>query len=126
MTRKLIDADRQAVDLVLDRFTTMDRDDSVITVGGAPPEVHVELAAPSEGENIVADFHATGLTLGRHPLELLRHKLTERRFRPTAEISQTADRATGRVAGIVTCRRQRSRHATEMAGGVRRVCSTTQ
>ncbi|MDB5815022.1 MAG: error-prone polymerase [Rhodocyclales bacterium] len=71
-----------------------------------PPEAHVELPAPSEGENIVADFHATGLTLGRHPVELLRHKLTERRFRPTVEIRQSADRAAGRVAGIVTCRQK--------------------
>jgi error-prone DNA polymerase len=40
---------------------------------------HVEglplLPAPTEGEDIVADYRAFGLTLGRHPLALLRHEL---------------------------------------------------
>ena len=30
------------------------------------------LSAPTEGENLVADYASTGLTLGRHPLALLR------------------------------------------------------
>jgi error-prone DNA polymerase len=34
-----------------------------------------ELAAPSEGEDIVGDYRAQGLTLGRHPLALLRPQL---------------------------------------------------
>jgi hypothetical protein len=42
MTRKLTDQDRQAVDLVLDRFTTMAREDGVIAVDGAPAEPHVQ------------------------------------------------------------------------------------
>ena len=33
------------------------------------------LATPSEGEDIVADYASVGLTLGRHPLALLRAKL---------------------------------------------------
>ena len=33
------------------------------------------LAAPSEGADIVADYASLGLTLGRHPLALLRGKL---------------------------------------------------
>ncbi|MFZ6731178.1 hypothetical protein ACO0LG_04560 [Undibacterium sp. Ji42W] len=30
-------------------------------------EEHVDLAAPSEGETIVADYQSLSLTLGRHP-----------------------------------------------------------
>ena len=35
-------------------------------------EADPELAAPTEGQDIVADYRALGLTLGRHPLALLR------------------------------------------------------
>jgi hypothetical protein len=42
MNRKLTDQDRQAVDLVLDRFSTMAREDGVIAVDGAPAEPHVQ------------------------------------------------------------------------------------
>jgi DNA polymerase III alpha subunit len=34
----------------------------------------VEMEAPSEAENIVADYRHLGLTLGRHPLALLRQR----------------------------------------------------
>ncbi|MGI4985653.1 MAG: error-prone DNA polymerase, partial [Janthinobacterium lividum] len=37
-------------------------------------------APPTEGQQIVADYRATGLTLGRHPLALLRDALTARRL----------------------------------------------
>jgi diaminopimelate epimerase len=35
-------------------------------------EDSVQLASPSEAENIVEDYRVLGLTLGRHPLALLR------------------------------------------------------
>src|SRR5690606_14610394 len=44
------------------------------------------LPAPSEGERLVADYAALGLTLGRHPLALLRNELAQRGFRPAAEL----------------------------------------
>ncbi len=38
--------------------------------------MHVpEVALPHQGEEIVADYRATGLTLGRHSLALLRPAL---------------------------------------------------
>jgi error-prone DNA polymerase len=70
------------------------------------PEAPVELAAPSEEQNIVADYSNLGLTLGRHPLALLREKLAARRFRPNAEVLAMGDRGPGRAAGIVTCRQK--------------------
>jgi len=36
-----------------------------------------QLGAPSEAEDIVSDYNAAGLTLGRHPLSLLRPTLLE-------------------------------------------------
>jgi hypothetical protein len=43
-------------------------------------EDELQLEAPSEAENIVADYRHLGLTLGRHPLSLLRERLTRMRF----------------------------------------------
>src|SRR4029079_9472104 len=50
----------------------------------APVPAHPEgtplLAPPTEGQNIVADYRSTGLTLGRHPLALLREELAADRI----------------------------------------------
>ena len=72
----------------------------------APQETQPELAAPSEGEELVADYASTGLTLGRHPLVLLRARLAARRFVSAGELQNAADRQLVRVAGIVTCRQR--------------------
>ena len=50
------------------------------------------LAAPTEGQSIVADYASVGLTLGRHPMALLRERLrkqTAHRGR-SASVSRTA------------------------------------
>lgn len=44
------------------------------------------LGAPSEGEDIVADYNTMNLTLGRHPLSLLRRVLLEQRLVPAATL----------------------------------------
>ena len=41
------------------------------------PEPRIELAPPTEGADIVADYERLGLTLGRHPLALLRPRLAK-------------------------------------------------
>jgi error-prone DNA polymerase len=41
-------------------------------------EPQVELLAPTEGQDIVADYHHTALTLRRHPLALLRDRFDAR------------------------------------------------
>jgi error-prone DNA polymerase len=72
----------------------------------AIPEDDVQLPAPSEGESIVADYRALGLTLGRHPLALLRPMLTAKRFLP-AEVLNTFDNGQlARGCGIVTVRQR--------------------
>lgn len=44
------------------------------------------LGAPSEGEDIVADYNSMSLTLSRHPLSLLRPVLLEHRLVPAATL----------------------------------------
>ena len=61
---------------------------------------------PSEGAELVADYASTGLTLGRHPLALLRAHLHEKRFLDSTNLRQAADRQLARAAGIVTGRQR--------------------
>nr|WP_276509986.1 error-prone DNA polymerase [Niveibacterium umoris] len=73
----------------------------------APPaETPVAFAAPREGEDIVADYASTGLTLGRHPLALLRDRLAAQRFLAAGVIRGAQDRALVRAAGIVIGRQR--------------------
>ncbi|ANQ87116.1 DNA polymerase III subunit alpha [Azoarcus olearius] len=71
-----------------------------------PPEATVALAAPQEAEELLADYAATGFSLGRHPLALLRARLARGRFLQAAALARTPDRALVRVAGIVTGRQR--------------------
>jgi len=64
------------------------------------------LAEPTEGETIVGDYRSMGLTLHRHPLELLRRQLSNKRFETAAALSTYADRRLARGAGIVTVRQR--------------------
>ena len=64
------------------------------------------LAMPSEGANIVADYQSTGLTLGRHPLALLRTRLAELRFATAGQIGALSSGRSTRACGIVTCRQR--------------------
>jgi error-prone DNA polymerase len=62
------------------------------------------LREPREGEDIVADYASLGLTLGRHPLALLRNRLS--RFIKTEELLLKPHGSKVRVAGLVTCRQR--------------------
>ena len=64
------------------------------------------LAAPGEGESIVVDYASTGLTLGRHPLALLRSRLKGLRLSTAAELSGFPHGRLARAAGIVTGRQR--------------------
>jgi error-prone DNA polymerase len=69
-------------------------------------EEGVRLEAPSEAEDIVNDYRSLGLTLGRHPLALLRPTLTQRKFLPAEVLNTFADRQIARGCGIVTVRQR--------------------
>jgi error-prone DNA polymerase len=64
------------------------------------------LPAPTEGQDIVADYRALGLTLGRHPLALLRGQLTAQRLATAAEIARAPHGRIARTAGIVIGRQR--------------------
>ncbi len=74
---------------------------------GAPvAETPVVFPSPSEGENLVADYASIGLTLGRHPLALLRRRLSRMRFSTAAELHSLPSGRRARAAGIVTGRQR--------------------
>ncbi len=59
------------------------------------------LRKPTEGQDIVADYQHLGLTLGRHPLRLLRHRLSRYRYLPAGDLPQLRTGAKVNVAGLV-------------------------
>ncbi|WP_347559073.1 error-prone DNA polymerase [Robbsia sp. KACC 23696] len=63
-------------------------------------------APPSEGEHIVADYRTIGLTLGRHPLALLRPQLRERKLQAASELFRLKNGRAARGCGIVTVRQR--------------------
>jgi error-prone DNA polymerase len=62
------------------------------------------LCALREGEDIIADYASLGLTLGRHPLALLRKRL--KGFRTAEELKNSLHGSSVQVAGLVTCRQR--------------------
>jgi error-prone DNA polymerase len=69
-------------------------------------EIDPALPAPTEGESLVADYASLGLTLGRHPLALLRECLKRKRLATAAEIRAMPHGRFARAAGIVTGRQR--------------------
>ena len=64
------------------------------------------LRAPREGQDIVADYGSTGLTLRRHPLSLLRGKLQQRGVLPAQDLWAQPDGEWVRTAGLVITRQR--------------------
>ena len=64
------------------------------------------LRAPREGQDIVADYGSTGLTLRRHPLALLREKLRGRGVLPTQELWKQPNGTQVITAGLVITRQR--------------------
>jgi error-prone DNA polymerase len=76
-------------------------------LAGAPVvESRPVLSPPGEAENLLADYASTGLTLGRHPLALLRQRLARMRFSTADELKGLPSGARARAAGIVTGRQR--------------------
>ncbi|MBM4229535.1 MAG: error-prone DNA polymerase, partial [Gammaproteobacteria bacterium] len=77
----------------------------------APPareEAVPMLTVPTEGENLVADYRHLGLTLGRHPLALLRVPFERQGVLQARQLASVADGAQVAVAGLVTTRQRPS------------------
>jgi len=75
-------------------------------VGAEATEGRPLLPAPTEGQGIVADYASLGLTLGRHPLALLRRRLRASALVSAAELKRLGDRVRVRTAGIVLMRQR--------------------
>ncbi|HTQ76052.1 MAG TPA: error-prone DNA polymerase [Burkholderiales bacterium] len=76
-------------------------------LAGAPvAEKQPVLPPPGEAESLLADYASTGLTLGRHPLALLRQRLARMRFATAEELKRLPGGAPARAAGIVTGRQR--------------------
>ncbi|MDO8279164.1 MAG: error-prone DNA polymerase [Burkholderiaceae bacterium] len=64
------------------------------------------LPAAPEGEEIVFDYASMGLTLRRHPVALLRARLTRKKLLSAAELRDLPSGRLVRACGIVTARQQ--------------------
>ena len=67
-------------------------------------ETRPVLRPPSARENMLADYAALGLTLGKHPLQLLRARLSARHSVRSDRLATLDAGSTVRFAGIVTLR----------------------
>ncbi len=59
------------------------------------------LRKPTEGQDIVADYQSLGLTLGRHPMRLLRHRLDRYRYLQAERLPDLPTGTAVSVAGLV-------------------------
>lgn len=73
----------------------------------------VELSEATEAEDMVADYQSIGLTLGCHPMAMLRERLSSARVTRSTDLKAIRNGATVRVAGLVTHRQR-----PETASGV--------
>ena len=80
---------------------------------GSPDEDDIALPAPNTVEDVLSDYRVTGLTLGTHPLALLRDRLRRERVVDSRQLQDLPHGRGVHVAGIVT---QRQRPGT--ASGV--------
>ena len=75
-------------------------------LGSAEPDDGVRLPAPTESADVVADYRSLGLSLGRHPVALLRERGELERCCPAAELPLRGSGRFVRVGGLVTCRQR--------------------
>jgi error-prone DNA polymerase len=74
---------------------------------GVPvPGQPAELPALAEAENLAEDYASLGLTLGRHPLALLRGRLSRRGILSAAGLNALPHGRPGRAAGLVIIRQR--------------------
>ena len=72
----------------------------------SPSEDAVALPVPTLGENAVADYRSMGLTLGAHPLSLLRARLRRQRCVSSTDLRTRRHGSRLRAAGLVTMRQR--------------------
>ena len=75
-------------------------------LAGTSLEPLADLPAMGLGEQVIEDYRATGLSLKRHPLALLRRELAGRRIVPNAQLLATPAAKLVKVSGLVLVRQQ--------------------
>ncbi len=65
-----------------------------------------ELPAAQIGQEVVADYQSTGLTLRAHPLSLMRETLNKQRIIRAQDLVYARHHQIVRVSGLVTCRQR--------------------
>jgi error-prone DNA polymerase len=70
------------------------------------PELPAPLPAMGLGEQVVEDYRATGLSLKRHPLALLRPELAARRILRNAQLATAPPSGLVKIAGLAIVRQQ--------------------
>jgi len=88
------------------QVTGIERPLPLLPAATAPEEGITLLRAPREGQDIVADYGSTGLTLRRHPLALLRDKLEKRGILATQRLWEQPNGGWVRTAGLVITRQR--------------------
>ena len=69
-------------------------------------EAEAALQAPAESETVLADYRATGLSLTKHPLALLRNQLAAFKVQTAAVLNHYPSGRLARASGIVTHRQR--------------------
>jgi error-prone DNA polymerase len=77
-----------------------------LLAGLSRPHPGAELPLMSLGEQVIADYRSTGLSLRNHPCALLRDRLSAAGARRCAEATRSRNGARLRMAGIVTVRQR--------------------
>jgi len=77
----------------------------------SPAEEAIVLPVPSVAENLQSDYARTGLSLGPHPLQLIRSRLRAARFADSRSLRGQRHQSLVRAAGLVT-QRQRPQTAS--------------
>ncbi|MFZ2208947.1 MAG: error-prone DNA polymerase, partial [Porticoccaceae bacterium] len=73
---------------------------------GAEPRSEVQLPAPTRGQDLLADYRGTGLSLGPHPMALLRGHPAFRTCARQQELTGLRSGRFLRIAGLVTGRQR--------------------
>ena len=66
----------------------------------------VQLEGPSIDNNMLADYTYLGVTLGPHPIKLIRNQYTLKNCKSSSSLSECRNDQFIEVAGIVTCRQR--------------------
>ncbi|MBD7953540.1 error-prone DNA polymerase [Stenotrophomonas sp. Sa5BUN4] len=72
----------------------------------SPDEQDIVLPAPNVAEEMLSDYRASGLTLGEHPLALLRTRLQQERALDSRQLRATAHGRGVHTIGLVTQRQK--------------------